>query len=88
MIGNKGNGFAKVTPIVPSLRIPELSVIIGEELDLSGVECIDGGNGCHIVKVLPSNTSDLTIGHYNISFMVSDDNGVVYRYNSFFDVVS
>ncbi len=88
MVGNKGNGAVKVTPIVPILEIPKLSVGIGEQIDLSGVICIDGGNGCHIVKVVPEDTSDLTIGNYMLSFMVRDDDGVVYRYNSSFDVVS
>ena len=88
MIGNQGNGFVKITPVVPTLNIPELSVAIGEELDLSEVECIDGGNGCHIVKTLPSSTKDLTVGKYTIMFMVRDDDGVVYRYQSNFDVVT
>lgn len=88
MIGNQGNGYVKITPVVPTLNIPKLSVAIGEELDLSEVECVDGGNGCHIVKTLPSTTKDLTVGSYNIMFMVRDDDGVVYRYQSNFDVVA
>lgn len=88
MIGNLGNGHVRLTPIVPTIDIPKLSVLVGEQLNVDDVVCRDSLGGCHIVRVSPEDTSKLDVGTYSISFMVSDDYGVVYRYSSKFDVVS
>ena len=87
MIGNSGDGFVKITPVVPNIEIPTLKVKMGEQLDISSVRCLESLNGCHIVRVLPQDTSELSLGKYNASFMVSDDYGIVYRYNGEFEVV-
>lgn len=87
MYGNMGDGHIKITPVVPTIQIPDLSVKIGEKLDVSDVTCLDTENGCYIVRVSPEDTSDLVLGIYPISFMVSDDDGIVYRYLSSFEVV-
>ena len=87
MVGNKDDGFVKITPVVPTIEIPSLKVKMGEDLDTSSVRCVNSLNGCHIIRVLPQDTKDLALGNYKAYFMVSDDDGIVYRYSGEFDVV-
>ncbi len=87
MIGNTNNGFAKITPVVPLIDIPTLKINIGNQLDTSSVHCKKSLNGCHIIRVLPQDTTSLKEGTYSAFFMVSDNDGIVYRYASNFEVV-
>ncbi len=80
MIGNNSNGYIKITPVVPTINVGELKIKMGEQLNISNEICQDNGNGCYLVRILPEDTKDLSIGHHTVSFMVSDDDGIVYRY--------
>ena len=87
MVGNDSSGYVRITSVVPSIEIPELKVVVGEELDTSGIVCKSSLNGCHVVRVLPLSTKNEALGSHKLSIMVSDDDGLVYKYMADYEVV-
>ena len=84
---NEGNGIIKITPIVPTLEIPQIKVAVGFDYDTSKIKCIDNGTGCYIVKIQPESTKDLVVGTYNLNVIIMDDDGLIYRYTTPFEIV-
>ena len=80
MIGNSGNGYAKVTPVVPTIYAPNLVVIQGNELDIDAIQCVDNGSGCEIISMPHKDTTSLLPGEHTLSIVVEDDLGVTYQY--------
>ncbi len=81
MIGNSGDGFIRITPIVPIIEVKELSIKMGDSIHWEDeVTCKDFGSGCYIARISPSDTSELTVGNHRVLFMVMDDSGTVYQY--------
>ncbi len=79
MTGNSGNGYAKVTSVVPTITATNLSINLGDQLDESKITCNDNGSGCKIVRI--SDTTNLSKGNHTISIFVMDDYGIIYRYD-------
>ena len=73
----KGNGAAKITPIVPTITTNS-SISIGSQLTTKEIKCNDNGSGCEIVRI--SDTSNLNIGDHNVIVIVKDELGYRYKY--------
>ena len=86
MTGNTGNGYAKITPIVPTITSETLSVTKGNILDVSSINCVDNGSGCEIVQMYPRDTSNLETGSHELYILVKDNYDIVYKYTKSFTV--
>ena len=73
----KGNGAAKITPIVPTISTPS-TIILNYQLKSSDITCKDNGSGCKVVRI--SDTSVMTSGTKSIAIIVKDDLGYLYKY--------
>lgn len=87
MIGNDGDGYVRITPVVPNILMEKTKVMVGEQLDVDAITCYDNGGGCHLVRVVPEDISNLALGMHDISLMVSDNQGIVYQYKKQIEVV-
>lgn len=88
MVGNKGNGYAKVRSVVPTVDTSKLVVSSGSTIRLSDITCKDNGSGCKISRISPIDTVGLNSGTHDLTIMVSDDYGIVYQYVKKFTVSS
>ena len=79
-VNENNNGYIRISPIVPTVEVPEIKVKMGNEMDVSNITCVDNGTGCNFIKIKPENISELAIGTYKLTIIVSDDFGFVYRY--------
>lgn len=79
MTGNSGDGYAKVTSLVPSINITDTSLVDDQKLEYS---CVDNGSGCKIIRTIPSDTDTLTPTDTSVAFILRDDYGYVYKYEA------
>ena len=76
MTGNSGNGFAKATPVVPTVTVPS-SITKGTQLASSQITC-SGQAGCSVVKIY--DTTKFETGTQSVTIVVKDNFGYTYKY--------
>lgn len=86
MTGNSGNGYAKITPVIPTITSGTLTVTQGNILDVSSISCVDNGAGCTIAQIYPRDTRSLEKGTHDIYILVKDDYDTIYKYTKSFTV--
>lgn len=86
MTGNSGNGYAKITPAIPTITSGSLTVTQGNILDVSSIGCVDKGAGCTIAQIYPRDTRSLEKGTHDIYILVKDDYDTIYKYTKSFTV--
>ncbi len=76
MTGNSGNGYAKATPVVPTVTVPS-SITKGTQLASSQITC-SGQAGCSVVKIY--DTTKFETGTQSVTIVVKDNFGYTYKY--------
>ncbi len=76
--GNSGNGVAKVTPVVPTIKVSDKVINSGENLTKNDITCQNNGSGCQVVRI--TDTKNLSPGVQTITIVVKDDFGYLYKY--------
>ncbi len=79
MLGNTGNGYAKITTIAPSISLNSTSINEGEKLEKDQLTCQDNGSGCEIIKI--PDTTNLNTGTHSLPITIKDNYGYTYRYS-------
>ena len=74
----KGNGAAKVTPVVPTIKVSDKVINSGENLTKNDITCQNNGSGCQVVRI--TDTKNLSPGVQTITIVVKDDFGYLYKY--------
>lgn len=82
----QGNGYAKITPAIPTITSGSLTVAQGNILDVSSIGCVDKGAGCTIAQIYPRDTRSLEKGTHDIYILVKDDYDTIYKYTKSFTV--
>lgn len=80
----QGNGYARITPIIPTISTSNLSINQGESLNMANITCNDNGAGCKIIKT--TDTTTLSTGTHTIFIYVIDNFGYIYQYNRSLEV--
>ena len=76
--GNSGNGVAKVTPVVPTIKVSDKVINSGENLTKNDITCQNNGSGCQVVRI--TDTKNLSPGVQTITIVIKDDFGYLYKY--------
>lgn len=85
--GHSGNGYVRITRLVPSIDTSSVSIALGTDTNLKDiVTCEDGGNGCKILFVSPNNTKQLTAGSHNAFYVLEDNSGTRYEYTKVINI--
>lgn len=86
---NQSNGFATISylgnqePTIEGIKY----VYKNTDYKLENIICKDNGRGCKLIKVRPQSTKDLDTGIYEITYIVSDNDNITYKYKSTFEVI-
>ena len=76
--GNSGNGVAKVTPVVPTIKVSDKVINSGENLTKNDITCQNNGSGCQVVRI--TDTKNLSPGVQTITIVIKDNFGYLYKY--------
>ena len=86
MTGNDKTGYIKITPIVPTIDIKDMIIKQNTNINIDDITCNASKNGCRIVRISPKDTTNLSVGTHTLSIMVTDDDGIVYKYTKKIEV--